>query len=182
MASIACGKTYGVADGCKLCSVKIVDNDGDSRPRDLIYGIQFVVDTCGENDHCVINMSWSHFKNDLSQQVLTNLIRVVSKAFSKGIVMVACAGNEGKDACDLFPAGLAKVIAVGASSSPFQWREPVFAEGKPLIDSIPSFSGYGTCVNVFAPGLMIKGISNDNNETTIAGTSVSTACESSIFL
>merc|ERR1719375_2557890 len=61
----------------------------------------------------------------------------LKKATAAGITVVVAAGNEGMDACGVTPAYLPEVITVGATAED---------------DSKPSFSNYGTCLDVFAPG------------------------------
>jgi cerevisin len=66
-------------------------------------------------------------------------------------------GNDNKDACDYSPARAQKAITVGATT---------------LFDERASFSNYGKCVDVFAPGQDILSIWNSNKYATISGTSM----------
>lgn len=57
-----------------------------------------------------------------------------------GLVVVSSAGNEADNACDYSPASGENGVTVGSST---------------LFDKISSFSNYGKCVDVFAPGEFI---------------------------
>ncbi len=70
-----------------------------------------------------------------------------------GITVVAAAGNGdqngvAEDACTVLPASAAGVISVAASDR---------------VDKEASFSNYGTCVDIFAPGVLILSASNSSN-------------------
>lgn len=64
----------------------------------------------------------------------------VAGAFNKGVVMVVAAGNSNADACQYSPASEPTAITVGATTSG---------------DARASYSNYGSCVDLFAPGSSI---------------------------
>jgi subtilisin family serine protease len=84
----------------------------------------------------------------------------VAGAVAKGVVMVVAAGNSNADACTASPAREPSAITVGASTS---------------IDYRASFSNWGTCVDMFAPGGGITSAWNTSAtaSNTLSGTSMS---------
>src|SRR5207302_646813 len=76
-----------------------------------------------------------------------------------GVTYVVAAGNSSADACAQSPARAPAAITVGASDAS---------------DTRASFSNYGTCVDLFAPGVSITSAwnSSDTATNTISGTSM----------
>ena len=153
VASTTCGHTYGVADCNKLCAVKVLDDSGSGWNTDVMAGIEFVAANCRANDpnaRCVANMSlgggFSQAEND-----------AVNAAVASGVVMVVAAGNSNDDACGASPASAVDAISVGAAS-----------EG----DGLASFTSWGTCVDVYAPGVAITAAWHTGGTNTISGTSM----------
>merc|ERR1719232_2466219 len=78
-----------------------------------------------------------------------------------GVVTVAAAGNKNKDACDVSPAYVPKAITVGSTTS---------------TDARSSFSNWGPCVDLFAPGSSIKSCWWRTNQETKSISGTSMAC------
>ncbi len=110
---------------------------------------------------CVVNMSLGVGKSDL-------LNEAVEIAVEYGVVVVAAAGNSAKDACLSSPGSSTSAITVGSTT---------------LTDSRSSFSNYGDCVDVYAPGQSILSASNTNSMmySTKQGTSMSSPRELCFF-
>ncbi|PIK61084.1 proprotein convertase subtilisin/kexin type 9 [Apostichopus japonicus] len=83
----------------------------------------------------------------------------VANLYNDGVPVIVAAGNENQDACNVSPARAAKAYTVGATDDS---------------DSIASFSNWGTCVDIFAPGVDIRSASHSSNSgsTTMSGTSM----------
>ena len=83
----------------------------------------------------------------------------VNSAVLSGVTFVVAAGNENTDACTKSPAAADLAITVGSTTSS---------------DTRSSFSNYGSCVDIFAPGQSIASawIGNDSDTNTISGTSM----------
>ncbi len=83
----------------------------------------------------------------------------VHAAHLSGLVVVVSAGNDNADACDASPASAPQALTVGATDP---------ADGR------SSFSNYGACVDVWAPGSAILGASSTSSTatTTMSGTSM----------
>lgn len=69
---------------------------------------------------------------------------------------MAAAGNDGKDACLGSPSDIPDVVAVGATDR---------------LDETPSWSDYGPCVDLFAPGVNIvsSSITEDPGGKSMSG-------------
>ncbi|KAL3826938.1 hypothetical protein ACHAXA_006018 [Cyclostephanos tholiformis] len=142
VAGTACGIKYGVASNCQLCSVKVLNSAGYGSYSGMIIALNHIVSYCESNPSvpCVINMSLGGSKSDMFNSA-------IASAVESGIVVVAAAGNSAKDACLSSPASSTSAITVGATT---------------LTDAMSSFSNYGQCVDVYAPGTSILSASNTN--------------------
>lgn len=145
------GKTYGVAKEVKLVSVRVFGCSGGASSSRIIRAIEWVVDDA--KGPAVGNMSLGgHARRALDAAVTVAVYRKVS--------MVVSAGNSAADACDVSPARTPAAITVGASD---------------INDNEASFSNFGKCLDVYAPGVNITSawIGSDSATATISGTSMS---------
>ncbi|KAJ3046604.1 hypothetical protein HK097_000710 [Rhizophlyctis rosea] len=144
-------KTYGVAKKATLIAVKVLDSRGYGDTSGVIEGIEFVA-TEGPKSRrkTVANMS-------LGGPASKALDRAVQGAIKAGVVFAVAAGNSGRDACKLSPAGVPEAITVAASDKN---------------DRLASFSEKGECVDVIAPGVDITSTWNNGRTNTISGTSM----------
>jgi serine protease len=99
----------GLAFGCAIMPVKVLDETGGGTFFDVAQGIDYATNYTegGEHPIKVINMSLG---TDSPSETVT---RAVDRAHANGIVVVAAAGNSGREGID-FPASLPDVIAAGA--------------------------------------------------------------------
>jgi serine protease len=99
----------GLAFGCAIMPVKVLDQNGEGTFFDVAEGIDYAVNYAegGTKPVKVINMSLG---TEGFSQTVTN---AVDRATAAGIVVVAAAGNSAKSIVE-FPANLANVVAVGA--------------------------------------------------------------------
>jgi subtilisin family serine protease len=151
------GTTYGVAKGVSLVAVRVLDCAGSGTTAGVIAGVDWVA-----NNHvkpAVANMS-------LGGGASTTLDNAVANAISKGVTFAVAAGNGNflgiaANACNYSPARVPSAITVGATTS---------------TDAKASYSNYGTCVDIFAPGSSITSswYTNDTATNTISGTSMAT--------
>jgi subtilisin family serine protease len=155
VAGIIGGRTYGVAPSVQLKSVKVLDNNGDGYSSWVMEGLEHVIQQAGSssnnNKPIVVNLSLGAHNSDALNQA-------VDAAAAAGVVFVASAGNDGINACRKAPAGSKLAITVGSISND---------------DTVDSFSNYGECVDIFAPGSNIESASaaNDNQSRFMTGTS-----------
>ncbi|MFM8000984.1 MAG: S8 family serine peptidase, partial [Actinomycetota bacterium] len=68
------------------------------------------------------------------------LNEAIANAVADGITVVAAAGNNNNLACNYSPASAPSAITVGATTS---------------ADARASYSNYGSCLDIFAPGSSI---------------------------
>ncbi len=145
------GKTYGVAKEATLHGVRVLNCNGSGSTSGVIAGIDWVASH--HQSPAVMNMS-------LGGRGSATLDFAVKRAVSANVVVVVAAGNANMDACTSSPARVPQAVTVAASTN---------------TDSRASFSNYGKCVTLYAPGKDITSawIGDDNNSTkTISGTSM----------
>ena len=154
--------TIGVAGmdwQCKLMIVKGLNSANSGLYSWWESGIYYAVD----NGAKVINMSLVGASNS------TSLEAAVNYAWNKGVIILACMGNE-NDGAPHFPAGFSNLIAVGSVNPDGKRTEPFFW-------SSTSGSNYGSNIDVCAPGHYIFGLafnSNTSYATYWGGTSQAT--------
>ncbi len=144
------GNTHGVAKAVRLHPVRVLGCDGSGSNSGVIAGIDWV-----RSNHvkpAVANMSLGGGASSAVDTAVTN-------AVGAGVVVVVAAGNESQNACNVSPARAAAVLTTGATTSS---------------DARSSFSNYGSCVDLFAPGSSIVsvGISSNTATATLSGTSM----------
>ena len=146
------GSTYGVAKAVRLYAVRVLDCSGNGTDSGVIAGIDWV--TANKVRPAVANMS-------LGGGASTALDNAVTNSINSGVTYAVAAGNDGLNACSYSPARAAAAITVGSTTS---------------TDARSSFSNYGTCLDVFAPGSSITSSWNtsDTATNTISGTSMAT--------
>merc|ERR1719491_364214 len=83
----------------------------------------------------------------------------VNGAVNAGVVVVVNAGNSNSDSCSVSPAFIPSAITVGSTTS---------------ADARYSFSNYGSCTNIWAPGsdVLSAGDRSDTGSATFSGTSM----------
>ncbi len=145
------GLEYGVAKNVMLHGVRVLGCSGSGSYSGVIAGINWVV--ANRVDPAVANMS-------LSGGVSTSVNDAVNNAVASGVVFAVSAGNDNRDACTKSPASAADALTIGSTTSS---------------DARSSFSNYGNCVDIFAPGSAIKSTFNTSNTATAtySGTSMS---------
>jgi subtilisin family serine protease len=144
------GTVWGVAKRVSLIPVRVLDCSGSGAYSGVIAGIDWVAGSTLRP--AVANMS-------LGGGASSSVNAAVAGAVSKGVVMVVAAGNSNADACSSSPASEPSAITVGATGSD---------------DARASYSNYGLCVDIFAPGSAITSAWNTSASAsnTISGTSM----------
>ncbi|MEW2635574.1 S8 family peptidase [Streptomyces sp. NPDC048389] len=150
------GRTYGVAKSVNLIAVRVLDCDGSGTTAGVIAGVDWV--TANARKPAVANMS-------LGGSASVSLDDAVKKSIASGISYSVAAGNGlpvlglPANACTYSPARVPEAITVGATDS---------------TDRRASFSNYGRCLDLFAPGVDITSAWKDDDTatSTISGTSM----------
>jgi len=145
------GTKYGVAKGVRLIPVRVLGCNGSGTNSGVIAGVDYVAKDVGRRP-AVANMS-------LGGGISTALDAAVSNAIAAGVTFVVAAGNSNADACLSSPARVPSAITVGATSD---------------VDARASFSNWGNCLDIFAPGVNITSAWSSGNTavSTISGTSM----------
>ncbi len=146
--------TYGVAKNVNLVAVKICNSGGSCPDADILCGIDYATQQkqASPSTPMVANMSiggpYDGPEND-----------AVNNSVATGVYYAVAAGNDNADACSYSPASAADAYTIGSTTSS---------------DVRSSFSNYGTCVDIFAPGSSILSTynSSDTGTTTMSGTSM----------
>ncbi|KAI7563071.1 Alkaline protease, partial [Hortaea werneckii] len=159
------GKKYGVAKKAHVKAVKVLRSNGSGSMSDVVKGVEYAAEAHQEQvalakegkgrkgfKGSAANMSLGGGKSPILDQA-------VNAAVDAGIHFAVAAGNDNADSCNYSPAAAKNAVTVGAST---------------LADERAYFSNYGTCNDIFAPGLNIQStwIGSKYAVNTISGTSM----------
>jgi subtilisin family serine protease len=152
VAGTAAGATYGVAKQATIVPVRVLDCAGSGYLSGVVSGIDWIGQNHAVGSPAVVNMS-------LGGGASSTLDAAVESLTAKGIVTVVAAGNSSADACSYSPARTLAAITVAASST---------------IDAFASFSNFGSCVDLVAPGVSVVSAWHTSNSATqtLNGTSM----------
>lgn len=141
----------GAAPGAKLTGVKVLGCNGSGSTSGVIKGIDWV--TANASEPAVANMS-------LGGSVSQALDDAVKRSAASGVFYALAAGNSGANACNSSPARAGTtngIMTVAATDS---------------ADREASWSNYGSCVDIWAPGVSILSTRRGGGTTTMSGTSM----------
>jgi aqualysin 1 len=150
VAGTAGGATYGVAKRATLVAVRVLGCDNQGSWSSIIAGVEWV--TAHAAKPAVANMS-------LGGQASRAVDDAVAGSIRSGVVYTIAAMNNSANACNYSPARLSAALTVAASDN---------------ADRQASFSNYGSCVDLYAPGVAIRSAFNtgDNATAVYYGTSM----------
>jgi subtilisin family serine protease len=148
------GSTYGVAKNVSLVAVRVLNCSGSGTTAGVIAGIDWVTGNHAAGTPAVANMS-------LGGGASTTLDNAVINSINDGVTYGIAAGNSNANACNYSPARAGPALTVASTTS---------------TDARSSFSNYGTCVDIFAPGSSITSAwyTSATATNTISGTSMAT--------
>jgi subtilisin family serine protease len=151
------GETYGVAKDVSLVAVRVLDCNGSGSTSGVIAGVEWVTKNHTAGQPAVANMS-------LGGGASTALDTAVANSIASGVTYAVAAGNGNtagvpQDACKSSPARVPAALTVGATDSK---------------DAAASWSNYGSCLDLFAPGVSITSdwYTSTDATNTISGTSM----------
>ncbi|MGH9277637.1 MAG: S8 family serine peptidase [Acidimicrobiales bacterium] len=152
VAGTAAGSVYGVADKATVHPVRVLGCNGSGSNSGVIAGIDWV--RANAVKPAVANMSLGGGASSALDTAAQNLI-------ASGVSLAVAAGNENTNACNSSPARVSTAITTGATTS---------------TDARASYSNWGTCLDLFAPGSSITSAwsTGDTVTNTISGTSMAT--------
>lgn len=142
--------TYGVAKGVALRAVRVLNCSGSGTNSGVIAGMNWVASNHAAK--AVANMSLGGSYSSSVNSAATNLS-------SHGVFLAVAAGNSSADACNYSPSSASGTVTVAASTSS---------------DARASYSNYGGCVDLYAPGSSITSTWINSGTNTISGTSMAT--------
>lgn len=145
------GSTYGVAKAVRLVSVRVLGCDGTGSVSGVIAGVDFV--TAFHNSPAVANMS-------LLAGASTTLDTAVQNMIFSGVATSVAAGNDNTDACLRSPARVTNAMTIGSADSS---------------DVKAATSSFGSCLDLFAPGVGILSATNVDDFATRLGSGTSLA-------
>ncbi|ATC96595.1 S8 family peptidase [Pseudoalteromonas tunicata] len=144
------GGTYGVAKNVNIVGVRVLGCSGSGSNSGVIAGINWVKNNA--SGPSVANMSLGGGVSQATDDAVNN-------AVASGVNFIVAAGNDNSNACNYSPARAANAITVGSTTSN---------------DGRSSFSNYGNCLDIYAPGSNIKSAwyNSDSATNSISGTSM----------
>jgi len=154
VATTAAGTKYGVAKNATIVPIRLLNCAGSGQYSGVIAALDWILSPVNPNPktQAVLNLSIGGTKS-------TALNDAVERLVNAGITVVAAAGNDRADACTKSPASASNAITVGATTSS---------------DARASYSNFGACVDINAPGseIMAGWIYSNSSTRTIQGTSM----------
>ena len=152
VAGTVAGTNYGVAPAALIVPVRVLNCSGSASTSDIIAGIDWIITHHQAGVPAVANMSLGGSRS-------AALDLAVARGVADGVSFVVAAGNSNLNACQVSPAGEPLAITVGSTTS---------------TDERSSFSNFGTCLDVFAPGsnIVSAGHTNDSATRMLSGTSM----------
>ncbi|WP_083706309.1 Ig-like domain-containing protein [Arthrobacter sp. QXT-31] len=152
VAGTIAGKTYGVAKAATVIPVRVLDCSGSGYNSGVIAGLEWVASHHQAGTPAVANLSLGSTASAMVDAAVQGII-------NDGVTAVVAAGNSATDACNSSPARLAGALTVAASDS---------------TDKQATFSNYGSCVDLYAPGVSIRSASPAATTATalMSGTSM----------
>jgi subtilisin family serine protease len=144
------GTTYGVAKNVTVHPVRVLGCTGSGTTSGVVAGIDWV--TQNHVKPAVANMS-------VGGGASSSLDTAVANSVAAGVTYAVSAGNSSADACNYSPARTPSALTVGATTS---------------TDAKASYSNFGTCVDLFAPGSSVTSAyyTSDTATATMSGTSM----------
>jgi len=152
VAGTVAGTTYGVAKKSLVVPVRVLDCNGSGLWSGVVAGLDWISANHPSGTSGVANMSLGGGAN-------TTVDNAVARLINAGVTVVVAAGNSTADACNSSPARVPSAITVAASTSS---------------DVLASYSNFGRCVDIIAPGSSITSAwyTGVSATSTISGTSM----------
>jgi subtilisin family serine protease len=155
------------APGVPLTGVKVLNCDGRGSTSGVIAGVDWV--TTNAKRPAIANMS-------LGGGASEALDKAVRRSAAKGVFYSISAGNDGDAACDQSPARAGKGSADPTTGEVIDENERdngiVTVAATNNNDAEASFSNYGDCVDIWAPGVDVSSTAMGGGRTKMSGTSM----------
>lgn len=158
------GKKFGVAKKANIYAVKVLKSNGSGTMSDVVKGVEWAATAHSESVSAAKKGKKKGFKGSVANMSLGGgksrvLDLAVNAAVDAGLHFAVAAGNDNADSCNYSPAAAENAVTVGAST---------------LADERAYFSNYGSCNDIFAPGLNVLStwIGSKYATNIISGTSM----------
>ena len=158
------GKKFGVAKKANIYAVKVLKSNGSGTMSDVVKGVEWAANSHTDTMSAAKKGKKKGFKGSVANMSLGGgksrvLDLAVNAAVDAGLHFAVAAGNDNADSCNYSPAAAENAVTVGAST---------------LADERAYFSNYGTCNDIFAPGLNVLStwIGSKYATNIISGTSM----------
>lgn len=145
-------------NGASITAVRVLGPNGVGTNSAVIKGLDYVTQQhLSGSKRSVANMS-------LGGPYSFAMNAAVAASVKAGVIIAVAAGNSNRDACTSSPASEPLAITVGATT---------------FKDTRAGFSNYGTCVDIWAPGVEIVSSYNKGDTATakLSGTSMASPCK-----
>jgi len=152
-AGTAAGATFGVAPAAAVRSVKVLSDQGSGSWSWSYFALDWLAEQTTQAKIASMSLGGSG-----TQQAMAD---AVSAAVNAGVVVVVAGGNSNSDSCRFSPAFVPAAITVGSTTS---------------IDARSSFSNYGSCTNIWAPGTEVFSASHISDTDKVSKSGTSMAC------
>jgi subtilisin family serine protease len=159
VAGILGGSTHGVAKEVNLIPVRVLNCEGAGSSSTVISGINWIISHHQAGVPAVVNMSLGGDNDPALSAAVTNLL-------NDGVTVVVASGNGGEDrigddACSQTPANTPGTITVNSLDRN---------------DQDSTFSNFGLCTDIYAPGeaILSAGKQNSTSTAVLSGTSMAT--------
>jgi subtilisin family serine protease len=156
VAGTVAGRTVGVAKEATVVALRISNCEGNGSTDDSVASLEWIAANHPAGTPGVVNRS---IGLSGTSHAIENAVRALIE--QRNIVMVSSAGNDNEDACDFSPGRLPAVLTVASVD---------------VDDLRAASSNWGSCVDLFAPGVGVTSASNENDTATrvMSGTSMAT--------
>ena len=148
------GTQYGIAKNATIVPIRLLNCNGSGAYSGVMAALDWILSPANPNPktQAVLNLSIGGGKSDALNDAIERIVNA-------GITAVVAAGNEKSDACTRSPASAVNAITVGATE---------------IGDTKASYTNFGTCVDINAPGSLITGgwYLSASSTRTISGTSM----------
>ena len=150
VAGTVAGTNVGVARGATIIPVQVLNCSGQGETGRILRGIDYVIGLHRQGEPAIANLSLGGGADGAIDAAIRAMV-------ADGITVVVAAGNSNKDACNTSPAREPIAITVGATSQS---------------DTRASFSNFGRCLDIFAPGVEILSTMPGGRYSQLNGTSM----------
>jgi subtilisin family serine protease len=146
VAGLVAGSQFGVNKNARVIGIQVLDDNARGSWSQIAQGMEYVA----KQKPSIVNLSIGGG----GTSIIDRAMKLMAK---NGWKIVAAAGNEDDDACEYSPARSPEAVTVGATDE--QMRKA-------------SFSNYGKCVDILAPGDAIVSAFPNNRYAYMSGTSM----------